>query len=158
MSRTKKWVVLDRDNYVVHGFDATEYFVSSFVERVVEREDLSTPPWYSRGIQFVNVDNLPNRPVVGFYRANNGDWLDRRPNISVDRDLIPADGKTAATVTYEDYTPSAPPYVTFDVNGSRVEEYVLNGTASIEITSASPSDRITVGVEDFSVTIDVEGV
>lgn len=69
--------------------------------------------------------------------------------------LIPADGVTAATVTY--YADVADGTdVTFDVNGATVTEQIQDRRATIEVTSETAGDTITVKAEGYSTVVAVE--
>lgn len=72
------------------------------------------------------------------------------PTLTVDRDSIPADGATAAVVTFE--SGLAPAEVSFDVNGEVVTEDVVDGTAAIEVVADIPGP-VALACEGLTVTI-----
>lgn len=73
------------------------------------------------------------------------------PDLSADRDAIPADDTTPALVTYR--SGRAPATVTFDVNGATVTEDTRDGAAAIEVTADAPGP-ITVTCQGLAVHID----
>lgn len=82
------------------------------------------------------------------------------PGLAVDRTTIPADGLTAAVVTYTDPRVGAPLSVTFTVNGATQTVLTAAGVAVLAVASATPGDTITVTVDALpgeAVTITVEG-
>lgn len=79
------------------------------------------------------------------------------PHLSVSRATIPADGASAAVVTYTNTRNDAPAEITFDVNGAAVTEALLDGTASIEVTAAAPGP-IVISCEGLEVTVQAEEV
>jgi hypothetical protein len=80
---------------------------------------------------------------------------DELPILTTDRSTIPADGTTAAVVTYN--APAATGSVTFDVNGATATEQLVDGTAAIEVT-ATAAGPITVACEGLTATIQAEEV
>ena len=66
--------------------------------------------------------------------------------LSIDRQTIPADGTTAALVTYRDTHDDAPASVTFTVNGVDQAVDVTDGVAELEVTGTVPG-RIEVTVD-----------
>lgn len=82
------------------------------------------------------------------------------PHVSTDRETIPADGTTFATVTYYDGNTNAPASVKFNVNGVTATAAVTNRRASVEVASNTPG-QIEVAVDVLpgqNVTIKSEGV
>lgn len=151
----RTWAVL-RDSIVVDMFDAGLDLVDNFVERVVDNTGVVTPPWYDATVEFVDVTDVEPRPMSGFYKASNGRWVDGNPSLVADRYTIPADGTTAATVTFSQKGPQAPVEVTFDVNGQTVTESLTADKATVEVVSTNPGDEIVVSTGGSSVTIQVE--
>ena len=80
--------------------------------------------------------------------------------MNTDRHSIPADGTTAATVTYTDTYPDAPEQVVFTVNGATKTVQVTSaGNAFLDVVSSTPGDSIVVSVDALpgtSLTITVE--
>lgn len=150
-----KWAAV-KGGVVVHShFDATQEVIDRAVEALANSE--VTPEWYDADVEFVDVSGVDPRPTIGFYKAANGRWVDGNPHLTTDRPAIPADGVTAATVTFTQKGPGAPAEVVFDVNGQVVTETLgAAKSAMVTVTSTNPGDRITVGVLDLAVTILVE--
>lgn len=101
---------------------------------------------------------LGNEPVGPGWRRRNGKLIPpamRRLNASPFQ--IPADGKTAATVTYENTYDGPPAQVTFTVNGATATESLVDGKASIEVVATTP-DEIVVTCDELEVTITATGV
>lgn len=67
----RKWAVVNAAGEVVHGFDAEQEFIEEFTERIVERDDVTTPDWWDDGIEFHDVTDLEVRPTLGF-KHNRG--------------------------------------------------------------------------------------
>lgn len=152
----KRWTAT-KDGEVVHGFDAEQSYIDDYLDRVVNARGFVTPPWWDETVVFHDVTHLETRPVLGFYKAANGHWVDGNAYLTVDRQSIPADGTTFALVTFEQKGPNAPAEIAFDVNGQVVIETLGSAkSASLEITSRNPGDRITVRALDLAVTIVVE--
>lgn len=106
----------------------------------------------------VDLSTLEVQPSIG--------WVFRRgigyvppAVIAVDRDTIPANGTTAATVTYTDNRAAPADHVTFVVNGEEQDPPVplVDGKASITVASSTAGDTVTVSAEGLGVSIEVEG-
>lgn len=157
MSDLKTWVAVE-SNLVVHGpFQAPQEYIDSYTEQVVDRTDRVTPEWYNEHVIFVDVTALDPSPVTGWFKATNGAWVDGNPTLLASRNTIPADGVTTALITFMQKGPKVPIKVKFNVNGQEIEENVVNGQASIEVTSINGGDVIEVKVRNQIVVITVEG-
>jgi len=102
----------------------------------------------------VRVDAMDPRPGIGWVKKADGTFAPQYVLVA-DVTSIPADGKTVATVTYTDNTASPPASITFDVNGVKTDAALINGSASIAVTSTSPGDLITVTAGTTGITISV---
>lgn len=152
----KHWVAVE-NNIVVHsGFQAPQSYVDNYTELVVDREDRQTPPWYNANVRFVDVTDLNPRPVTGWYKTPTG-WADGNPKLEANKLSIPADGATTSTVTFSQVGPKTPAKIKFNVNNQEVEETLVNGVATVDVTSTNPGDLVVVSAVDLSVTITVEG-
>jgi hypothetical protein len=157
MNEIKKWAAVE-NGLVVHGdFDASQEYIDSFVEQIVDRVDRTTPPWYNENITFVDVTEIEPRPTTNWFIDSGGNWVDGNPSLTTDRTSIPADGTMAAIITFAQQGPTTPTSVAFNVNGEDVNDTVINGVATLNVTSSNPGDVIVVTVGSNSVTITVEG-
>lgn len=150
----RNWIVVTTGNVVVHGFGGTVEVAESALERVAAMG--SVPDWYEDNLTLSDATDLDPRPTVGWYKAGNGRWMDGNPTLITDRYTIPANGNTAATVTFTQKGPQAPTEVTFDVNGQTVTETLVADKATVEVVSTNPGDEIVVSTGGSSVTIQVE--
>jgi hypothetical protein len=156
MSDLKNWIAVE-NNQVVHGsFQATQEYIDTYDDQVVERQDRTTPPWYHNGVVFVDVTGTDPLPATGWYKDAAGKWADGNPTISSDKTSIPGDGVAVATVTYSQKGPKTPQTVTFNVNGQDVVENVTNGQAKLEVSSSNPGDVVVVKITNNTITINVE--
>ncbi len=81
------------------------------------------------------------------------------PALGTDAYSIPADGTTAATVTYTDHSPTAPLVVTFLVNGATADSEVRDGVATIEVVASTPGPvEVSVASLDDLIVITAEEV
>lgn len=104
---------------------------------------------------------LPDDSPVGpGWRLVSGAWVaPPRRDLAVDRASIPADGTTAATVTYTDTHDDAPTSVVFTVNGLDSNAVdLVDAAAALQVTSTTPGDVIEVTVGELSLSIQVEEV
>jgi hypothetical protein len=142
---------------VLDAFRAPTTLVENFEERVVRPAHVTTPSWYTSEVRFVDVTGVSPTPVLGFFRQPGGGWLDARPTLAVDKSTIKGDGVDAATVTFTQAGPATPSEVVFRVNGVDSPRVPVDADmASIEVTSASPGDSVTVTCGDLAVVINVE--
>lgn len=106
---------------------------------------------------------LPDGSTVGpGWRLVAGAWAEPpRRDLAANRDSIPGDGTTAATVTYTDTHDDAPTSVVFTVNGAtKTVQLTAAGNAILDVVSSTPGDTVVVTVDalpDAAVTITVEG-
>jgi hypothetical protein len=79
-----------------------------------------------------------------------------RPTLTVAPDTIPADGVTAAVVTYTDPGTERTTSVAFTANGiSESVDLDANGVALLDVVSSTPGDTITVSVDTIPNTVTV---
>lgn len=106
------------------------------------------------------VVTLPDNSPVGPGWTYDGATFTAPPTrtLTVDRASIPANGTTAAVVTYRDTFPDGPASVTFTVNGVAQAVTVTNSEALLDVVSSTPGDTIEVTVGELSTTITVGGV
>lgn len=156
MTELRQWAAVDGTVIVHGGFDAPQEYVDDYVDRVVDRADLTTPPWWHEGVEFLDVTGMTPRPMVGWFRVGNGPWMDGNPSLTASRLSIPADSTTAAVVTFAQKGPNAPASVEFNVNGVKSTVALANDTASVEVVSATAGDLITVAVGSLSVQVEVQ--
>lgn len=141
----KSWAVVSNDQ-VVTGFDGTVEFV----------ESMDRPIWWPEDSEILDITGIEPRPVIGFYRSGN-EWFDGNPRMGTDRQTIPADGVTAAKITFTQKGPNAPKTVVFSVNGQNMDEVLSSeGLAVCEVVSSNSGDIIMVSAEGISVPIRVE--
>lgn len=152
----KDWVALNTSGIVVGAFSAEQDFVDNFETVVVDDRSKSTPSWYADGAEFYDVTGVEPRPLLGWYRTSAGAWADGNPSLTADRYRIPADGSTAALVTFRQKGPKTPSKVTFNVNGVDAEDNLANGEAVLTVTSVNPGDVIAVSAAGQVINIRVE--
>lgn len=158
MADIKQWAALDPSGHVLHTMGAPDELVNEFVQRIVEPSGLTTPYWWTPEVVWVDITAASPQPVTGWFRDGAGAWVDGTPKLSVDRPSIPADGVTAARVTFSQKGPKTPTAVTFDVNGQAVSETLSpEGVAVCDIVSSNPGDQVQVFAGGLFVTIKVEG-
>lgn len=157
MSDLKQWVAVDAGVIVHAGFSAPQSYIDDYDKNIVERSDITTPPWYHEGVTFLDVTDMNPKPSTDWFLDASGAWLNGNASLTVNRTTIPADGTTIAVVTFAQKGPKAPAKVKFNVNGQEVEENLANGVATLEITSVNPGDVIEVKARNQTVTITVEG-
>lgn len=102
----------------------------------------------------VQVDSLDPKPAIGWVKKGTGYVPPEQ--MSTDKDSIAGDGVESATVTYTDNRPTFPDEVTFMVNGGESDPVTLvDGSASIDVTSATPGDEVDVSCGGVGVSIEV---
>jgi hypothetical protein len=155
----RTYCAIDPTGRVLDSFRAPSTLVDNFVDRVVRPGHVTTPPWYTSMVIFVDVTAEPTTPTIGFFRKSNGTWLDGRPQLSADKADVAGDGVDVVTVSYTQAGPDKPSEVVFTVNGEDTHPVLLRSdAASIEITSSSPGDQVTVICGDQVIIVPVREV
>jgi len=150
------WAVVEDTGEVSNVLVGDQDFIDQ-LRADIAKPDVDTGDYHHRQ-EFIDVTDLDPQPGVGWLHLQGTFML--RTAVTVDRDTIPADGTTAATVTYKDNTPGATGSVVFDVNGVAHDPLPLaaDGTASIQVVSESAGDRIRVACGDAGASIEVTPV
>lgn len=106
----------------------------------------------------VNLDALTqeHRPAIGWI-FHRGRGYVPPAEISVDRESIPADGKTVATVTYRDNALAPAAEVPVDVNGAESQLHLTAGVGEVAVASSTAGDTVVVRIAGSSVSVAVKG-
>lgn len=153
------WVPVDNGTVVSYPFQAPQTYIDNYKTTVVDPAHITTPPWFTSTVTFVDVSAVTPTPSEGSTVAN-GVWTYPPPPplpkaLSVSPGSIPPDGKTAATVTYTNGQPGAPTSVVFNVNGNLTTVAVANETATLQVASATAGDVILIQCDGLTTTLQV---
>lgn len=142
------------DGRAVSGFDKLDPQTLSeegWLPIVEDRPDFDPARSYLAGPEY----NVETSRVVARYTRKP-----LPPALVSDRNSIPADGTTAALVTYRNYAADAPTSATFTANGASVTTALTDGVATVEVTAAQagPVDVSVDALPGFILTLNAEEV